>query len=172
MMRTCSLLLFAFAVVVARAADWPQWRGPDRTDVSKETGLLKTWRKEGPKLLWTFRDAGAGYSGPAVVGATLYTMGADGKTEYLYALDTKTLKKAWSAEVGPLFTDGHGDGPRATPTVDDAFVYSLGAQGDLIGVQSADGGLVWRKNLKRDLGGEMWSEWGYSESLLVDGGQL
>src|SRR3981081_54796 len=127
MMRTSSLLLFAFAVA-AQAADWPQWRGPDRTDVSKETGFLKTWPKEGPKLLWTFRDAGAGYSGPAVVGATLYTMGADGKTEFLYALDTKTLKKTWSVPVGPLFTDGHGDGPRATPTVEGPYVYSLGAQ--------------------------------------------
>jgi PQQ-like domain len=171
-MRTCSLLLFAFAAFVVQAADWPQWRGPDRTDVSKETGLLKTWPKEGPKLVWTFRDAGAGYSGPAVVGATLYTMGADGKTEFLYALDTDALKKAWSVEVGPLFTDGHGDGPRATPTVNGAYVYSLGAQGDLIAVRSANGGAVWRKNFKRDLGGEMWSEWGYSESPLVDGEKL
>ena len=175
-MRIRPVLLLTVCVsvgtVAAQAADWPQWRGSDRMDVSKETGLLKTWPKEGPKLLWTLRDAGAGYSGPAVVGATLYTMGAEGKTEYLYALDTKTLKKAWSAEVGPLFTDGHGDGPRATPTVDGAYVYSLGAQGDLIGVRSADGDVVWRKNLKRELGGEMWSEWGYSESPLVDGGKL
>ncbi len=137
--------------------------------MSKETGLLKTWPDGGPKLLWTFRDAGAGYSGPAVVGATLYSMGADAKTEYLYALDTKTLKKTWSAEVGPVFADGHGDGPRGTPTVDGDFVYGLGAQGELVCVDGGSGGVVWRKNLKTDLGGEMWSEWGYSESPLVDG---
>ena len=137
--------------------------------MSKETGLLKTWPDGGPKLLWTFRDAGAGYSGPAVVGATLYSMGADGKTEYLYALDTKTLKKAWTAEIGPVFKDGHGDGPRGTPTVDGDFVYGLGAQGELVCVDGGSGGVVWRKNLKTDLGGEMWSEWGYSESPLVDG---
>src|ERR1700676_3519355 len=95
------LLLLAVAasagVVAAPAADWPQWRGPDRTDVSRETGLLPSWPDGSPRLLWTFRDAGAGYSGPAVVGDVLYTMGAEGKTEYLYCLDTKTLKKTWSA---------------------------------------------------------------------------
>ena len=122
-MRICLIIVFAFGAVPIQAADWPQWRGPDRNDVSTETGLLKTWPKEGPKLLWTFRDAGAGYSGPAVVGSTLYTMGADGKTEFVYALDTKTLKKMWSAAVGPVFRDGHGNGPRATPTVDGDHVY-------------------------------------------------
>jgi len=168
-----SLLLFAvLAPAAARAADWPQWRGPERTDVSGESGLLQSWPAEGPKLLWTFRDAGAGYSGPAVVGRALYTMGAANETEYLYYLDTQTLKKVWSAEIGPAFKDGHGDGPRGTPTVDGGRVYALGAQGELVCVKAADSGVVWRKNLRADLGGEMWSEWGYSESPLVDGDRL
>jgi outer membrane protein assembly factor BamB len=160
------------AVVAARAGDWPQWRGPDRDDVSKETGLLQSWPEAGPKLLWTFRDAGVGYSGPAVVGALLYMMGAEEKTEYLYALDTKTLKKAWRAEIGPMFTNGEGDGPRGTPTVDGDRVYGLGAQGEMICADADSGSVIWRRNLKSDLGGEMWSEWGYSESPLVDGDQL
>ena len=53
------------------ANDWPQWRGPDRTDVSKETGLLKQWPDKGPRLLWTYAEAGAGYSCPAIVGNCL-----------------------------------------------------------------------------------------------------
>jgi PQQ-like domain len=171
--RLSPLIAWAFVCTAAApAADWPQWRGPDRDDVSKETGLLKTWPEGGPKLLWVFREAGAGYSGPAVVGAALYTMGAEGVKEFLYTLDTKTLKKKWSAEIGPVFRDSHGDGPRGTPTVDGDFVYGLGAQGDLVCVKVNGGGVVWRKNLKTDLGGEMWSEWGYSESLLVDGDQV
>ena len=80
----------------ASAADWPQWRGPNRDDVSKETGLLQTWPKDGPKLLWTFKDAGIGYSAPAIIGDTLYSMGADDKTEYMYALDLNTQTKKWS----------------------------------------------------------------------------
>src|ERR1700687_25049 len=55
----------------SRAADWPQWRGPDRNDISRETGLLKKWPKDGPPLLWTYKNAGNGYSGPAVVGDRL-----------------------------------------------------------------------------------------------------
>src|SRR6202163_3529980 len=93
----------------AGAADWPQFRGPDRDDVSKETGLLKTWPKEGPPLLWTYAEAGAGYSGPAIVGDRLYTMGARGDSEYVLALDLKggndkTVKELWSAKIGPTFT--------------------------------------------------------------------
>src|SRR5205823_8396441 len=84
------------------AADWPQWQGPDRTNVAHETGLLKSWPPGGPKLLWTFREAGIGFSGPAVAGDRLYTMGAENNKEYLYALDLPTQKKLWSAEVGPL----------------------------------------------------------------------
>ena len=63
-----TLLLAAVAVCSAYAADWPQFRGPERNNVSKETGLLKKWPADGPKLRWTFKDAGVGYSGPAVVG--------------------------------------------------------------------------------------------------------
>src|SRR4051794_631648 len=104
--------LFVAFTLPAFAADWPQWRGPNRDDVSKETGLLKEWPKDGPKLLWTFSDAGIGYSGPAVVGDHLSLLGGDGKKEYVFALDLQTQKKAWSTEVGPFFPNGNGDGPR------------------------------------------------------------
>src|SRR5260370_26382400 len=79
----------------ARADDWPQWRGPDRSGVSKEKGLLKTWPKVGPKLLWTYRDAGLGYSQPAVVGDRIYTIGGRDGTEYVIALGVTDGKEAW-----------------------------------------------------------------------------
>jgi outer membrane protein assembly factor BamB len=157
---------------LAAAGDWPQWRGPDRSGVSQETGLLKAWPDGGPKLLWTFKDAGLGYSGPAVVGDLVYTMGAEDKTEFVLAFNGPTHKKLWSTPVGPLFAEGHGDGPRATPTVDGDFVYGLGGQGGLICVLAATGEKLWAKRLKEDLGGEMMSGWGYSESPLVDGDQV
>jgi outer membrane protein assembly factor BamB len=172
------------AALPARAADWPQWRGPDRTDVSKETGLLKSWPKEGPKLLWTYKDAGNGYSGPAIVGDRLYTLGARGDTEYVIALDLKgvkdgTVKEAWSAKVGPRFNESRGDGPRSTPTVDGDVLYALSpsgpkgdSQGELVCVELAGGKIKWQKSLRKDLGGKMMSGWGYSESPLVDGEQL
>jgi outer membrane protein assembly factor BamB len=154
-----------------RTGDWPQWRGPDRNDVSKETGLLKTWPKEGPKLLWTFADAGVGYAGFAVVGDRLYTMGADDKKEYVYALDLKTQKKAWSTEIGTRYTNGRGDGPRSTPTVDGDLLYVIGGQGNLVCCKTAGGEKVWEKSLTKDLGGGI-PQWGYTESPLVDGDQV
>src|SRR5213595_2008666 len=94
-----SLTLAVLALSIAAPApksgetaghDWPQWRGPNRDGVSKETSLLKSWPKQGPPLLWTCVDAGVGYSGPAVVGDRLFLMGGRNEAEYVYALDCKT----------------------------------------------------------------------------------
>src|SRR5215475_13718644 len=108
------IVAFLFVPGVLFAADWPQWRGPDRTGVSKETGLLKDWPKGGPKLLWTFTDAGAGWSGPAVIGS-----------EFLFALDLKTQQKLWSTGVAAEFTEQRGDGPRGTPTVAGDLLFAV-----------------------------------------------
>jgi outer membrane protein assembly factor BamB len=155
-----------------RADDWPQWRGPNRTDVSKETGLLKSWPKGGPPLLWTYNEAGIGYSGPAVVGDRLYLMGGDGTTTYAFALDVRNHDRIWSAELGKFFHNGNGDGPRATPTVDGDRLYVLTGSGDLACLETATGNKVWHLNMHKDLGGEMASGWGYTESPLVDGDRL
>ncbi len=166
----CAMIFLACVVLLPLgAADWPQWQGLDRTNVSTETGLLKEWPSEGPKLLWTLSDAGAGYSGPAIVGDRLYTMGAEGSTDYLYAIDLATQKKLWSTEIGSRFGNDRGDGPRGTPTVQDGLIFALDGQGNLICVKAEDGKKLWTKNMQRDLGGKMMSGWGYSESPLVDG---
>src|SRR5215472_12078953 len=175
------------------AADWPQFRGPNRDGVSKETGLLKEWPKGGPKLLWTFKKAGAGYSCPAVVGDRLYTMGARDADEYLICLDIKdpaAVTEVWAVKIGPTFTfTGNiwGDGPRATPTVDAGLVYCLGGFGDLVCVDADEGDLKWRKSMLKDLGGQVnpigggpgegkpdepQLGWGYTWSPLVDGDRL
>ena len=60
------------------AADWPQWRGPQRDGISQETGLLKEWPQDGPKLLWQLKDIGDGYSTPAVVGDRLFVISNKG----------------------------------------------------------------------------------------------
>ena len=167
-----TLALLLALIGSALANDWPQWRGPDRTDVSKEKGLLPSWPKGGPKLLWTFRDAGNGYSSPAIVGDRLYSMGADKEKEHVFALDLTTQKKAWSTEVGPTFLQNKGDGPRGTPTVDGGLIYAIGGQGNLVCVKADTGEKVWQKALKQDVNGAMMSGWGYSESPLVDGDQV
>lgn len=152
------------------AADWPQWRGPSRDDVSKETGLLQSWPESGPKQLWVFKNAGLGYSGYSIVGGKLFTMGIRNGGEELVAVDIKAGKELWSAKIGEILKNGWGDGPRGTPSVDGGFVYALGGQGTLICASIADGKIAWQKAM-RDFGGKT-PGWGYTESVLVDGDKV
>lgn len=170
----CALVLFAgVALLPLRAADWPQWQGPDRTNVSTETGLLKEWPSKGPKLLWTSEDVGLGYSGPAIVGDRLYTLGADKTNDFVIALNVNSGEKIWSTPIGPFVNNNWGGGPRSTPTVDGEFLYAIGASGVLACLKSKDGGRVWSVNLAGEggLGGSK-PFWNYSESPLVDGDQV
>jgi outer membrane protein assembly factor BamB len=151
------------------ADNWPQFRGPNRDDISKETGLLKQWPKEGPALAWKLNGLGGGFSGVSVVGNQLFTMGDLEGKEFVIALNLTDRKQQWSTEVGAAFENANGAGPRCTPTVDGDRLFVLTPQGELVCLQSADGKAVWRKNLYKDFGGKMMSGWGYSESPLVDG---
>ena len=151
----------------AWSADWPQFRGPDRTDVSKETGLLKQWPEKGPRKVWTTDKAGLGYAGISVVGNRLYTQGAEGRTEHVMAFDVATGKRLWATPIGDLLGNGWGDGPRGTPTVDDDKVYAISGQGNILCVNAKDGKAVWNRTMK-EMGGSV-PGWGYTESPLVDG---
>src|SRR5438034_11808533 len=83
------------------AADWPQWRGPSRDGISKETGLLKKWPEGGPKLLWQVNDCGGGYSAPAVAGERIYLISSQGEAdEFVQARNTSDGKVAWSIRIG------------------------------------------------------------------------
>ena len=155
----------------ATALDWPQWRGPDRSDVSKETGLLKQWPDGGPKQVWLYKNAGNGYAGPAIVGGKLYTLGTREDNEVLLALDANTGKELWAAKLGAILSNGWGDGPRGTPAVDGALVYALSGKGDLACVQAADGQVLWTHSMEKDYGGKR-PFWGYTESVLVDGDKV
>lgn len=164
------------------SADWPQFRGPDRNGISTETGLLKQWPEKGPPLLWTFDQAGVGFSGPAVVGDRVYLSGGRGDSEFVFALDGQG-KELWAAKIGPLFTwkgNSWNAGPSATPTVNGDLVYALGGGGDLVCVEASSGKERWRKSMIKDLAGEVDSHgggeehvgWGFTWAPLVDAEQL
>src|SRR5207244_873864 len=154
------------------ADDWPQWRGPNRDGVSKETALLKKWPERGPKLLWQVSDAGGGYSAPAVVGDRIYLISSKGETdEFVQARSASDGKVAWSVRVGNVGQNNRAmnyPGSRSTPTVVGDVLYALGSDGDLACMESANGNVQWKKNLKADFGGKM-GQWAYAESPLVDG---
>jgi outer membrane protein assembly factor BamB len=147
-------------------ADWPQFRGPNRDDISTDKGLLKEWPKEGPPLAWKATGVGGGYSSVSVAGGKVYTLGNKGRSTHLFALDRQTGKQLWSAEVGPS-----GGDLGCTPTVDGDRVYAIGQLGDLVCVRAEDGTVLWRKNFRKDFGGNCGG-WKYTESPLVDGDQL
>ena len=163
-----------FITASASADDFPQWRGPNRNGISKETGLLREWPKEGPKLIWQVKDIGDGYSTPAVVGERLYLMSNRGTDdEFVQALSTKDGQQIWKTTVGKV---GPNRGPqypgaRSTPTVDGEFLYALGSNGDLACIEVDGGKIRWQKNLRTDFGGKSGA-WAYSESPLIDGDVL
>lgn len=170
-MKTPLVLTALFATaLLSTAADWPQWRGPNRDDISKETGLLKQWPEGGPKMAWLNKDIGLGYSGYSIVGGRLFTMGLRGDIEHLIAVDTKTGKELWATPAGAIYKNGWGDGPRATPTVDGDMVFAMSGGGTLLAAKAADGKEVW-KAVMRDFGGKL-QNWGYTESVLVDQGKV
>lgn len=163
-----SIVAASFAVrAVAASFDWPQWRGPDRTGISKETGLLKSWPEGGPKRLWLFKNAGDGYSSPAIVAGKLFTMGTRNDQEILIALDADTGSEVWIAPFGAATRDRRGNGPRGTPTVDGDRLYGMSGRGELVCAQVSDGKVLWKKTMT-ELGGSV-PKWGFTESVLVDG---
>jgi len=162
-----ALAAFSLPDLTAASHDWPQWRGADRTGLSKETGLLKSWPSGGPKRVWLFENAGMGYSGPAIVNGKFYTLGTRGEDEIMLVLDANTGKELWTVKIGAILGNDWGDGPRATPTVDGDRVYALSGTGNLVCVSAANGKILWQASMK-ELGG-MLPKWGYTESVLVDG---
>ena len=151
------------------AADWPRWRGPLNDGISKETGLLKSWPEGGPPLLWTAGELGRGYSSISISDGRIYTMSSmgDGQT-HLVALSTDGGKQLWSTPVSA------GDAPNCTPTVDPAsnMVFGISHQGVLLAADAKTGKPIWKRNFPEEMGGRMMSQWGYSESPLVDGDRL
>ena len=156
-------------VLCAAAADWPQWRGPQRDGISRETGLLNEWPQQGPKLLWRVEDIGSGYSTPSIVGQRIYVLNNRGmEDEFVQARSTADGKPVWSTRVGKVGPNPKVPypGARSTPTVDGDVLYALGSDGDLVCLETASGKPRWQKNLRKDFGGQPGA-WAYAESPLI-----
>jgi len=161
----CSITPFCFA------ADWPQWRGPDRNGISTESGWTAVWPKEGPKRLWR-ASVGTGFSSLAVSKGRVYTLGNTADTDTLFCLDAETGSVVWkhSYPCSPVAVR-HEGGPGATPTVDGEHVYSLSRKGHLFCLGASDGKVVWRTELTDDAGS--WQPmYGFTSSPLVQGNRL
>ena len=170
-MKTTQLLTAVIVLGLTSALcaqDWPQWRGPERTGRSAETGLLKQWPEDGPKKLWTVKGLGEGYSTISVKDGRIYTMGTSDGGEAVFALEFNSGRQLWVSQSSDrIYNEKRGNGPRGTPTCDGDFVYTEDSFGVVTCLKAADGEKVWQVGLS-DLGGRR-PHWAYSESPLIAG---
>jgi outer membrane protein assembly factor BamB len=189
MSRVIYSMLFCLLVpAVVSADDWPQWLGPRRDGVWRETGLVKAFPKDGPRILWR-SPLGQGYSGPAVVGERVYVMDrqrakdADGKparptrdgipgNERIVCLNAKTGTIVWKHEYSCSYTVSYSSGPRVTPLVQDGKLWALGAMGDLHCLDEKTGKPIWHKNLIQEYKLDGPPAWGYAAHPLIVGDLL
>jgi len=156
-------------MLITLPGDWSRWRGENIDGVVKDTNLNLDWSNKKPALSYVFRYAGAGYSGPAIVGTTLYMSGAAEGQDFTFALDTKTGRLKWQQNLGEHFVQSYGDGPRGTVTVDNDKLYLIRGGGHIHCLSAVDGKMIWQRDFVADFGGRIMGFWGYSESPLVDG---
>jgi outer membrane protein assembly factor BamB len=159
------------------AADWPEFHGPKRDNLSQETGLLAAWPEGGPTRLWTATGLGKGYSLVAIADGTIYTSGIlEGKTHVLALdLDGKLRWKSangipWKAAKWARFARGY-NGARSTPTVDGGRVYQLNELGRLAALDAKTGTEHWAVDLTERFDARP-PQWAYAESVLIDGDRL
>jgi outer membrane protein assembly factor BamB len=188
-MRTLILAFLAgnFLISAARADDWPQWLGPRRDAVWRETGILEQFPKDGPTVRWR-TPIGAGYAGPAVAEGRVYVMDyllAEGakapgnpfaKTkipgkERVLCLDEASGQILWKHEYECPYAVSYPAGPRTTPVIHGGKVYALGTMGDLLCLDAAKGNVLWSKNFPKDYQAPV-PLWGFSASPLLDGEKL
>ena len=155
------------------APSWPQWRGPDRSNRSTETGLLASWPEGGPPLVWKAQGLGDAIASMAVEGSRVYTIGQTERDELLIALDSGTGNLIWATRLAPAVRQTplmRWLSPR-TPTVDAEHIYALGFNGDLLCVNRSDGQPVWKRSYTNDFGARRPS-WDFTDYPLVDGDKL
>lgn len=171
--RSFSLTMLSAAALAlvsggsAAGDDWPQFLGPQRTGVSAETGLISQWPEGGPPIAWRV-PGGVGMSGVAVQdGRALTLVQTDGR-QRLVSLDAKTGRRQWSADLAPAYKNQMGDGPRATPTLDEDSAYVFTGDGTLAAVSLADGEIRWKCEPLKDHRGKV-ADYGMACSPLIVG---
>ncbi|MFH1264884.1 MAG: PQQ-binding-like beta-propeller repeat protein [Planctomycetota bacterium] len=148
---------------------WPHFHGPERDNVSRETGLLKKWPEGGPALLWKFSEAGEGFSGVSIADDKIFTAGDFGDVEKVLALDMDG-HLLWEALHGESWT-GPYPGSRTTPAYSDGVVYQLNPAGRLAAYRAASGDEVWVVDLVEAFGAR-YGTWAAAENVAIEGDLL
>ncbi|MFM7739108.1 MAG: PQQ-binding-like beta-propeller repeat protein, partial [Planctomycetota bacterium] len=173
------------ALSLAAGDDWPQWMGPKRDNVWRETGILEKFPEGGPKVLWR-SPINIGYAGPAVAQGKVFAMDLSSQgnvqvdnfarkefsgTERVLCFEEASGKLLWEHAYDVVYSVSYPSGPRCTPIVDGDLVYALGGEGNLTCLEVASGKVVWSKELKKEYQTKS-ALWGYAGHPLIDGDKL
>lgn len=169
---TAALTSALLCATILQAADWPQWRGPNRDGKSQETDVDLDWTDGAPKMLWRVDGVGKGYSSLAVVDNTIYTTGNTDDGQLVFARNATDGKEIWSTPVTDKAPKHGYDGARCTPTVTDNHLYVVASNGQIACLERQSGNVVWSKSFAKEWNGKMMSKWGFSESPLIDGDRV
>lgn len=166
---TLSIIFLVLITVFTEAQKISEWRSENRTGVSSETGLMKSWPAEGPALLWSTAELAKGFSSPSFGTSTIYITGLIDKEESLFALDMSG-KILWKTVIGRSWTESYPDS-RTTPTVEGNRVYTCSGYGDLACIDGTTGKVIWTYK-GSELNKGTYGMWGIAESLLIDGDKI
>jgi outer membrane protein assembly factor BamB len=167
------LMGLIFTYSCGKKQKYSDWRGPNRDGIFPESGLLKEWPPEGPVLLWSFEELGYGHTGIAAAGDRIYVTGITDSAQSvgtLFVFDTKGVLLL-EKDYGKDFTNNF-IGTRSTPVVVDDLVYIESGAGAVYCLKSENGEEVWSRDFIQDFGADSAIQFGYSESVLIDGDQL
>jgi outer membrane protein assembly factor BamB len=176
----CGAIVSSLVAHFARGGDWPQWFGPQRNGHAATDSPALEKLPEQLKVHWR-KKTGGGFSSPVVAGGKLAFMDENGRTEVAHVLDAKTGAEIWNAEIGDVYQDEWGAGPRSTPAMDGNRVFAQSCKGEFRCLNLADGSVIWGVSFEKDFGvkflGSKANEGtaarrGNNGSPLVDGGAV
>lgn len=168
---TLALTLFAACLPTVAGDEWPQWRGPKRDGVWRESGLVERFPSKQIALKWKVPIAG-GYSGPTVAAGRVYVtdrLEKPAEVERVHCFDWQTGRSLWSHSYECKYADfGYRAGPRASVLIDDGRAYSLGATGHLVCLDAAQGTVLWNRDLRAESKIRM-PNWGIAAAPVIEG---
>ena len=170
------LSLFIVAILFFGFQQKPEtsdWQGPTRDCIFPEKNLLKLWPEKGPEMLWSFEGLGFGHSSAAVANNKVYVTGIKDTISSVGTLYTFNLngKLLWQKDYGKDFTSNF-HGTRSTPVIVDDLIYIESGMGAVTCLNSETGDQVWAVDFIKDLGVDSVIQFGYAESVLIDGDNL